>query len=425
MKKKLCLLLLGLCLASLSACGSKEVSDNNGEIPGSSQEEETGESETAEDSEDTAKSEINIEDIAWEVDEGIVDGKRSVLLHYTNNTSYTIADFEITFKEKSDITDEEKQVFFSDIQEMFEADDEEIEELKEYPISMYAKTERIIDVGESAANVNCCYYTGYYYVKDIEYYHLVEPDIVTVKYINEGNIYTVYYDYSSGKYSAESETEEAYQWPRTELGDKIPKPDVKVLKSSLDTEELFTFDAYGMSLEQFNAYVEECKSMGYTVEPSSYEGFYSADNAEGYNVYLSYEEDDCAMDGIVEAPYDREEKISEEEQDDTASEEDEDADGNTDAVAEKKAADGIRPEFKEAMDSYEAFYDEYCEFMKKYNANPTDATLLDGYMDMLDRSVEMTEKFEEWDQEEMNDEELKYYLDVSNRVSKKMIDVME
>ncbi len=34
---------------------------------------------------------------------------------------------------------------------------------------------------------------------------------------------------------------------------------------------------------------------------------------------------------------------------------------------ETNLVNGMRPKFKEAMDSYEAFYDEYCTFMKKYN----------------------------------------------------------
>ncbi len=37
------------------------------------------------------------------VDEGIADGERCVLLDYTNNTNYTITDFELTFKEKKRI----------------------------------------------------------------------------------------------------------------------------------------------------------------------------------------------------------------------------------------------------------------------------------------------------------------------------------
>ncbi len=423
MRKKLCVLLLGLCSVLISACGNKEVSGNPGDIPPSYGEEGTVDKKEASESENTSKAEFNIEDINWEVDEGIVDGKRCVLLSYTNNSSYMIAGFEITFQERSGLTEEEKETFYTDIQEMFEASDEEIEELKEYPISMHAETERITDAGESVTSVNCYYYTGYYYLKDINHYRLVEPDIATVRYVDKDKIHTVYYDYNSGKYSVESETEAAYQWTQTDLGNKIPKPDAKVLGSSLDTEELFMFDAYGMSLEQFNAYVEECKSMGYTVEANGYEGFYSADDAEGYNIYMYYEEDDFALSGTVEAPYDRHgEDSKEEESVEDAAPEDTDSDTNSDA--DKKTVDGIRPEFKEAMDSYEAFYDEYCDFMKKYQENPNDRTLIDGYMDMLDRNVEMTEKFEAWDESEMNDEELKYYLDVSNRVSKKMIDVL-
>lgn len=33
---------------------------------------------------------------------------------------------------------------------------------------------------------------------------------------------------------------------------------------------------------------------------------------------------------------------------------------------------GLRPEFKEAMDAYEDFYGEYCDFMVKYKENPSD-----------------------------------------------------
>lgn len=86
--------------------------------------------------------------------------------------------------------------------------------------------------------------------------------------------------------------------------------------------------------------------------------------------------------------------------------------------------DGMRPEFKEAMDSYEAFYDEYCDFMKKYSETPSDFTLLLEYADMMTKAVEMDAKFEKWDDEEMNDAEMKYYLEVSTRVMQKLVDVM-
>lgn len=87
--------------------------------------------------------------------------------------------------------------------------------------------------------------------------------------------------------------------------------------------------------------------------------------------------------------------------------------------------DGIRQEFKEAMDSYEAFYTEYCDFMESYSENPADLTLLTQYADMLAKAEEMNEAFEAWDEDDLSSEELKYYLDVNNRVMKMLVDVAD
>lgn len=245
---------------------------------------------------------IKIEDIAWNVDEGIIDGDRYVLLDYINNSEYTISRFEITFKEKTGATDEEKEHFFADVKEKFEFSDDEIVELKEEGISMHAETDKVVNPGESVKDAYCYYYSGYSYVKDIDHYNLVEPDIATIQYIKDDKIYTTYYDFVSKKYSDDDEAEVAYQWSKTDLGDKIPKPEVTVVEVGIDDESTFMFDAYGVSLNQFDAYVEQCKALGYTVDESSFEGSYSAYNAEGYSVDLYYENDDDEMSVTVEAP---------------------------------------------------------------------------------------------------------------------------
>jgi len=82
--------------------------------------------------------------------------------------------------------------------------------------------------------------------------------------------------------------------------------------------------------------------------------------------------------------------------------------------------DGMRPEFKEAMDSYESFYNEYCEFMKKYYENPMDFSLLSEYSEMMEKTEEVDEKFDAWDSEDMNEAEYKYYMEVSARVLQKI-----
>lgn len=82
----------------------------------------------------------------------------------------------------------------------------------------------------------------------------------------------------------------------------------------------------------------------------------------------------------------------------------------------------IRPEFKSAMDSYEAFMDEYCAFMKKYSENPSDLGLLADYAEYMKKYADAVKDFEALDNNEMNAAEAAYYVEVSARVSKKLLD---
>ena len=108
-----------------------------------------------------------------------------------------------------------------------ELSDDDIDELKQRDISMNAETERVVEPGKTIDKINCYYFDGHYYLKNMDHFNLVEPDIVTVKFIVDGKINTMYYDYSGKSYSYDSETEEADEWSTGEYGDKIPKPDAE------------------------------------------------------------------------------------------------------------------------------------------------------------------------------------------------------
>ena len=82
--------------------------------------------------------------------------------------------------------------------------------------------------------------------------------------------------------------------------------------------------------------------------------------------------------------------------------------------------DGMRPEFVEAMDAYEAYYDSYCEILKEYKDNPEDLSIMTKYTEMLAKLEEMDAKFEAWDDGTMNDAETKYYLQVNSRIMQKL-----
>lgn len=93
-----------------------------------------------------------------------------------------------------------------------------------------------------------------------------------------------------------------------------------------------------------------------------------------------------------------------------------------DKKEETKQEASIRPEFKEALDSYEEFFDEYCSFMKKYKENPTDLGLLMEYTDFLTKYTDAMKKMSALNDGSLNNEELKYYLQVTNRINEKLLD---
>ena len=92
----------------------------------------------------------------------------------------------------------------------------------------------------------------------------------------------------------------------------------------------------------------------------------------------------------------------------------------TPEVTEEPEAEAsvIRDDVKAAIDSYEAFVDEYCEFMKSYDA--TDLTLLPKYTELLAKDVEAEKKFEAIADKDLNDAESAYYTEVSLRCAQKM-----
>lgn len=91
-------------------------------------------------------------------------------------------------------------------------------------------------------------------------------------------------------------------------------------------------------------------------------------------------------------------------------------------IPEIPSESGLRSEFKAAMDAYEEFYDEYLDILKKYKENPTDISLLNKYMKLIGKLSDMDAKFEAWKSEELNAEEMKYYLEVSNRIAQKLLE---
>ena len=94
---------------------------------------------------------------------------------------------------------------------------------------------------------------------------------------------------------------------------------------------------------------------------------------------------------------------------------------NSDSADIADAA-GVTPEFKEMMDAYEAFFDEYIEFMQKYVGADSISALgmAADYADYMARYVETMQKLEALDQSELSSADVLYYTDVYTRIMKKL-----
>lgn len=201
------------------------------------------------------------------------------------------------------------------------------------------------------------------------------------------------------------------QWPTSDLVSLLPVPKSTVGSISSETSDRFFTYVGKTSLDDYHNYVNECLEYGFSVDYDKGDKYYYADNADGYHISLKYQ-----GNSIMSIEIEKPENVSETMPPETASNTSEPA---PDTTAE--LVNGMRTEFKEAMDSYEAFYDEYCSFMQQYSANPTDLSLLGKSADMLTRLTEMDEKFEAWESEDLNDAELAYYLEVNSRIAGKLL----
>lgn len=85
-------------------------------------------------------------------------------------------------------------------------------------------------------------------------------------------------------------------------------------------------------------------------------------------------------------------------------------------------ASGIRPEFKEMVDSYEAFIDEYCDFMTTFSTTDDTTALLAEYAEYMSKYTDLAAKMDNVDESELSAEEDAYYTAAMARCSAKLIE---
>lgn len=87
------------------------------------------------------------------------------------------------------------------------------------------------------------------------------------------------------------------------------------------------------------------------------------------------------------------------------------------------SGNAVDAELKAVLDGYEAFMDDYIEFMQKYKNSDNIAGMLSDYAEIMKQYVNYMEAIEEYDPGEMSAADAAYYIEVTSRVSQKLLEV--
>ena len=209
-------------------------------------------------------------------------------------------------------------------------------------------------------------------------------------------------------------------WSYIVLKDHLPQPEAKKADINSNSDNYLSLDISAKDEEAYRIYIEKCKQFGYTIDAKNYTSSYEAVNNEGYKIYVYYSE--SSKEYTINLSLNKEEPKKEEPVKETSEKEEQNTEEVKKEETTKESNNEIGTDFKSAMDSYEAFIDEYIAFMKKYSANASDLELIKEYSKYASKYEDMAKKFDKWESEDLNAVEKAYYIEVQSRVNKKLLD---
>ena len=245
-----------------------------------------------------SKDDLNIDDFDWEVEETKIQGYDCYALSLTNNSKYDLLGIEIDYKLKDEVTDDQLKTFDSFMEDHSDYIDED---QTSKDVMLRGDRVQYVASGDSVSNIPLAVGIGTYTWSDIpdeEQFNLMQPDELMVGVIGDDNkLYLAYYDIEDGSWKIDSETTELNKWSDMEIAKLIPKPEGHVFKTEeYENINSLDVDIYGVSEDDFKAYVEKLKEAGFTDISLDNEGYFSADNENGNRITANYDDISQSVD---------------------------------------------------------------------------------------------------------------------------------
>ncbi len=207
------------------------------------------------------------------------------------------------------------------------------------------------------------------------------------------------------------------RWPTSRLGRMVPAPGSQVGHVEWEADYGFVIYVGNTTRTEYDEYVAKCIDAGFDVNYSRNDGYYYADNKDGFHLSVTYYGNDI-MVVRADQPYDYEEEGEEEEVVEQPSEEPAQEEPETQEDPEEDGE--VSAEFRAAMDEYEAFIDDYITFMNKYNSAEDKTAMAEDYTGFIDKFTNIMNSLNTIDPGSLSQADYNYYQQVLTRIFMKL-----
>lgn len=115
-------------------------------------------------------------------------------------------------------------------------------------------------------------------------------------------LFAVFMFFRGGYGEAIKKVNATFEWPASGIALQVPEPPTDKGKIEYNDDEQFWITVRGIDQNQYEAYIEDCKEKGFTVEGKKDSISYEAYNEEGYYLDLTHMSSSTELTIRVEAP---------------------------------------------------------------------------------------------------------------------------